>query len=280
MRLSLYIISALLVNIFQPTTVYVGLSLIIGTLIFIIIHLILRYKRRQLELIEFERQLKEEQLVTQLKEKEIISIKRLVKAQEKERSKIVNNLHEELVGQMAKVKTYFGTFEDKNVKKIFTKTDDLMEEAYQKIRHIAHAKNSGLLAKEGLLEAVKLVAREASTSKNIKFEVHGNDLNHRLNNTLELTLFRIIQELINNVVLHARASEADIHIHKHDDTINIMVEDNGNGFNPSQILKKGSGFGLKSIDRQIENLDGKMIIESKMGVGTSVIIDLPLNTVD
>nr|WP_256259885.1 sensor histidine kinase [Winogradskyella luteola] len=200
----------------------------------------------------------------------------MIEGQEKERQRIANDLHDDLGGLMATVKLHFNALKDKDSPELYEKTNNLIEEAYQKVRSVAHAKNSGVIAKQGLLKAVRHMAEKISASNEIQIDVLDHGLDNRLENSLELTSFRIIQELITNVIKHAEASEATIHLTNHEDSINIMVEDNGKGFNPSQVTKTKKGMGISSIDKRVEHLDGKLTIESEKNKGTTVIIDIPL----
>ena len=200
----------------------------------------------------------------------------MIEGQEKERQRIANDLHDDLGGLMATVKLHFNALKDKKSPELFDKTNTLIDEAYNKVRSVAHAKNSGVIAKHGLLKSVKEMANKISISNQLEIEVIEYGLETRLENSLELTLFRIIQELISNAVKHAQASEISIHITNHGDMINLMVEDNGKGFNASQITKTNKGMGINSIDKRVEHLDGKMTIESEKNKGTTIIIDIPL----
>ena len=230
-------------------------------------------KRKQL-LAEQEKALETQKLTTVLKEQELIAIDAMIEGQEKERQRMANDLHDDLGGLMANVKMHFNALKDKQSEDLFNKTDRLLDEAYQKVRTVAHAKNSGVIAKQGLLKAVQNMAGKVSANNQIQIEVVYHNLESRFENSLELTLFRIIQELITNVIKHAEATEATIHITNHDDSLNIMVEDNGKGFNTKNI-PKASGMGIHSIDKRIENLGGTVTIESEKNKGTSVIIDIP-----
>ncbi len=247
-----------------------GLTLL-GTIIFILIQK--NTKRKQL-LAEQGKELQTQKLATVLKEQELTSIDAMIEGQEKERQRIANDLHDDLGGLMATVKLHFNALKDKQSPELFDKTNNLLDEAYNKIRTVAHAKNSGVMAKQGLLKAVKEMAHTVSTSNKMSIDVIDHGLDERLENSLELTIFRIIQELVTNVIKHAQATEATIHLTNHDDTLNIMVEDNGKGFNTKKILKT-SGMGIHSIDKRIENLGGTVTIESEPGKGTTVIIDIP-----
>lgn len=250
-----------------------GGSLALGS---IIAFLIYKNTKRKQKLAEQAKEIETQKLTTVLKEQELMAIDAMIEGQEKERQRIANDLHDDLGGLMATVKLHFNALKDKDSPELFDKTNRLIDEAYEKVRTVAHAKNSGVIAKQGLLKAVENMAEKISSSNQIEIEVFDHGLDQRLENSLELTLFRIIQELITNVIKHAKATEATIHLTNHEDSINIMVEDNGKGFNPNQITKTNKGMGISSIDKRIEHLDGKLTIESEVGKGTTIIIDIPL----
>ncbi|MEO1031746.1 MAG: sensor histidine kinase [Bacteroidota bacterium] len=261
------------VNRNRNIAIVLGCSLMVGLIIFFLIQ---KSTKRKQKLAEQEKALESQKLATVLKEQELVTIDAMIAGQEKERQRIANDLHDDLGGLMATVKLHFNALKDKESPELYEKTNTLIEEAYQKVRSVAHAKNSGVIAKQGLLKAIKHMADKVSASNQLNIEVLDHGLDQRLENSLELTLFRIIQELITNVVKHAEASEATIHLTNHEDSINIMVEDNGKGFNPSQITKTKKGMGISSIDKRAEHLDGQLTIESERNKGTTVIIDIPI----
>ena len=250
-----------------------GGSILLGS---VILWLAYKNRKRKQEIFRQIQEVKTQKLTNQLKEQELKSIDAMIEGQEKERLRIANELHDDLGSLMATIKYHFGYLSKQNSDVLYQKTNKLIEQAYEKIRNIAHAKNSGVLAKEGLYKAIKHLADNYSASKKIKINVYENGLDQRLENSVELTLFRIVQELITNVIKHAKASEIDIHLNEYDDHLTIMVEDNGVGFNPDQITKTNPGMGLNSIDKRVELLNGKMIIESQKESGTSIIIEIPI----
>lgn len=235
-------------------------------------------KRRQL-LAEREKDLESQKVVNLLKEQELVSVDAMIAGQERERQRLANELHDDLGGLLASIKLHFNALqaaENHSADEKYEKTDALINEAYDKVRAIAHAKNSGVIAKEGLLRSIEEMAKKMSVASNLEISVNEHGLNERLENSLELSLFRIIQELITNVIRHSQATEAIIHLTKHDNTLNIMVEDNGKGFDSSGITLKSGGMGLKSIDKRVSFLNGSMNIESEVGQGTTVIIEIPI----
>ena len=259
----------------QNQNIAVGLasSLVLGS---IIAFLIFKNTKRKQKLAEQEKELETQKLANVLKEQELNAIDAMIEGQEKERQRIANDLHDDLGGLMANVKLHFNALKDQKSPELFHRTNLLIDEAYEKVRTVAHAKNSGVIAKQGLLKAIQQMADKVSASNTIRINVIDHGLDERLENSLELTIFRIIQELITNVIKHANANEVNIHITNHEDTLNIMVEDNGKGFNASQITKTKKGMGISSIDKRVEHLNGTMTIESEQHQGTTIIIDIPI----
>ncbi|HET8838650.1 MAG TPA: sensor histidine kinase [Flavobacteriaceae bacterium] len=260
------------------TILWIGLSLslIVG---FVVSYLIFKNAKRKRLIAHQERELAVQKIEKNLKEQELNTIDLMISGQEKERQRLANDLHDNLGSTLATLKLNFKTltrnFNEEEAKPILENATVLIDDAYKKVREIAHEKNSGVMAKEGLLPAVEQLARKVSNARGVKITVQGFDLKSRLESGLEITLFRIIQELITNIVKHANATEATVSMTNHRDYLNIIVEDNGKGFD----LKKGigkDGMGLSNIEKRIEHLDGTMEIDTSENKGTSIIIDLPL----
>jgi two-component system, NarL family, sensor kinase len=101
-------------------------------------------------------------------------------------------------------------------------------------------------------------------------------MNRRLNATTEIMLFRIIQELLNNIIKHAQASEAIIQFIREDSRLSVIVEDNGRGFNSEEAdIRKNAG--IATIQSRVDYLNGKMSIDSQRNVGTTIMMDFLIN---
>lgn len=253
-----------------------GILLAFGSVIGVLVNK--NTKRKQL-LAEQEKTLEQQKVSNILKEQELATIDAMIEGQEKERQRVANELHDDLGSLMAAVKLQFNSLEASDEKgnlETFAKTETLIDEAYGKIRAIAHAKNSGLIAKQGLLQAVNQMAEKVSVASEIQISVHDHGLDTRLENSMELTLFRIIQELMTNVIKHAEATEMNIHITNHGESLNILAEDNGKGMALNKTSSTIDGMGLRSIDKRINHLHGAMNIESEIGKGTVIILDIPI----
>ncbi|MEJ1242196.1 sensor histidine kinase [Chryseolinea sp. T2] len=216
-----------------------------------------------------------------LKDHELFGINSMIEGQERERQRIANDLHDNLGGLLAAINLQFATLKmrigslgaDENM--LYEKTNQLIQEAYQQVRSMAHAKNAGVNAQEGLLPAVKYFASKVSILNKLSIDVEEHGMEGRLENSFEITIFRIIQELVTNVIKHAHATEVTIHLTQYEDKLNLMVEDNGLGFDASAQKSNGT-MGLYSIQKRIENLGGTVTIDSILQSGTTVILDIPL----
>ncbi|WP_103070795.1 sensor histidine kinase [Aquimarina sediminis] len=262
-------------------------NLLIGSLSLIIIGSILGillYKntKRKQRIAEQNREIEIQKTEKLLKEQELTAIDAMISGQEKERQRLANDLHDNLGSTLATVKLHFQHLRSnkdnpkiKNIDELYSKTDNLLEEAYQKVRTIAHEKNSGVMANQGLLPAIKNLAKKVSNGKHLQIEVQDYGLEERLDNALEISIFRMIQELITNAIKHANATEIHISLTNHDSLLNIIVEDNGKGFD-AKILPQKDGMGLATIEKRIEHLEGTFEIDSTIDKGTNIIINIPI----
>ena len=238
-------------------------------------------KRKQL-IAEQEREIEIQKKEKLLKDQELNTIDAMIEGQEKERQRLASDLHDSVGATLSAARLQFehlckykgsGTLENED--ELYTKTGKLLEQVYQEIRSMAHLKNSGVIATKGLLPAIQKLARNASTPGGLQIEVDDFGLSVKIENSLEISIFRVIQELITNIIKHSQATEATISITQHEDSLSIIVEDNGIGFDVKKSIDK-DGMGLSSIEKRIEHLEGSMEVDSNIGKGTNILIDIPI----
>lgn len=242
----------------------------------IIFFLIQKNTTKKRQLAEQETLIEQQKVATLLKEQELTSIDAMIAGQEKERQKVANELHDDLGSLMATVKLHFDNVKVDEKDPAMQNAQALLEKAYQKIRGMAHAKNSGVMANHGLLPAVKKMAKTINDTNALEVNVEDFGLAERMENSLELTIFRILQELITNIIKHAEATKANIQFTQHEDKLNIIVEDNGKGFDMPSVARSANGMGLGTIEKRIEHLEGSFTVDSIIGKGTSILIDIPV----
>ncbi|MFL9843761.1 sensor histidine kinase [Flavobacterium rhizosphaerae] len=258
---------------------YTFLGLLIATIA--LGWLIVKNARRREKISLQEKQIEQQKREKALKDFELSSIDLLIEGQEKERQRLANDLHDNLGSMLATLKINFENLKRNTTEghipdtKLYDKTDDLIDEAYQRVRRLAHAKNAGVFANQGLIPAVKKLADKVSVPGRLTVDVLDFGFDGRLDNTLEFTIFRAIQELTTNIIKHAKATEATIQLTQHDDDINIIIEDNGIGFDTKWSGKK-DGMGLQAIIKKIKYLNGNLDIDSTPGKGTTIIINIPI----
>ncbi len=231
-------------------------------------------KKRQLA--EQEALLKQERVDNLLKEQELVSIDAMIEGQEKERQRVANELHDDLGSLMATIKLHFDNSKMSKKDPSLQNAEKLLEEAYQKVRGMAHSKNSGVMSSQGLLPAIKKMVQVITETNALEVSVEDFGMGERLENSLELSLFRMVQELVANVIKHADASTVSIQLTQHEDNLNIIIEDNGKGFDRSKIDTGKTGMGLTTIEKRVEHLEGNFTVDSVQGKGTSILIDIPV----
>jgi signal transduction histidine kinase len=127
-----------------------------------------------------------------------------------------------------------------------------------------------------LVPALKNLINKISSSKGLQVQFLTHELNSRLDEQTEISIYRIILELINNIVKHANATKATVQLIKYPDYINITIEDNGKGFDVSKINDEKTGIGLGNVAARVNYLKGKIEIDTRPGKGTTIVIDIPL----
>lgn len=149
-----------------------------------------------------------------------------------------------------------------------------IEDAFDEVRNISHNLAPSLLSERGLKGALKNISDRVNQSTKLSMSFDTFGLDEKLDNLIENTLFRTIQEIVNNTIKHSDASKLFIQIAQGNNEITLMAEDNGKGFNFDEI-KKHSSYGLAHIRSRIENLNGTMFIDSNQNRGTIISILIP-----
>jgi len=127
----------------------------------------------------------------------------------------------------------------------------------------------------GLVGALRQYTQDFSVQHNLPVQFEVVDLDERrLSTTVETNLYRIVQESLTNVVRHAQASRVDVLLERRGHQLVTIIEDNGTGFNP-QVAGQNSRLGLLGMRERAEMLDGTLVIESIIGTGTTIYVEVP-----
>lgn len=220
-----------------------------------------------------------QQKLLQQREEATINI---LTAEEKERKRIAADLHDG-VGQLMTAAWLNLQVLEKQLQntvgeqqELLGKTTLLVGESCKEVRQVSHNMMPNALLKKGLINAIKEFTQQIDRSV-ISINLQAEGLNTELNSITETILYRVIQECVNNTVKHAAATELDISIHNSNEGIDVLIEDNGKGFDTSSINNGDNGLGLQNIRSRISFLKGTVHWDSSPGNGTVVAIHIPPN---
>ena len=249
-------------------------------LIAVILFLVLFFGALLVYLFLKQRQkLLQNKIITIEQQKKLELTQAIIDGEEQERTRLAKELHDGIGGLMSMLKLQFTNFK-KTHAEIQDSTEynsalDLLNTASQDIRKISHALMPSALERLGLIDAVQQFCTSMQSSAGFEIDFQHYNINERLPQRFELLAYRIIQELLNNIIKYAEAKEVLVQLAKNENHLSITIEDDGKGFDVSSIKNK-DGIGLQSMQKRIELLGGKMDIDSAIGKGTSVNIELPV----
>lgn len=155
---------------------------------------------------------------------------------------------------------------------VFERSLDMIDTSIKELRRVAHNMMPEMLTKFGLDEAVKEYCNSINAAKLLMVKYQSLGMDNRLDKSTEILVYRIIQELLNNTLKHSGATESFIQIIKEGNRLNVVVEDNGKGFDTAS-LEKNKGAGWTNIRSRVEYLKGQLDIHSEPGKGTLVNIE-------
>ena len=203
----------------------------------------------------------------------------LITNQELERKRIAAELHDSLGQDLLVIKNQTSLVlkqKQKNKIKQLEQIGSIADEAIDHIRQISYNLHPYQLEKIGLTDALKSMVEKISEASNIKFEYDIDDINNLLPKENEINCYRILQELMNNILKHSKAKKTWIKISRLKTVISVNVRDNGIGFDYEKIINEKRGFGLSGVRERIEILKGKLKIKSGMNEGANFVIEIPI----
>jgi len=240
----------------------VGLGAGILIIILLSLYLIQRKKRKA----QFE---KNEAIINE-KDR---GLKAIILAEEEERKRIAKELHDGIVQQLGGLKLglqkVFSNSETEETNKLVKILDD----SAQELRDLSHRMMPKALSELGLVPALEDMLSNSLGNTHIKFEFEHFGITERFKDTIEITIYRIAQELINNVTKHSKASHVNIQLIKSASSIVLIVEDNGKGF---EAKTNTSGIGLLNISSRLDTVNGKVNFEPSPQSGTLATVKIPL----
>jgi two-component system, NarL family, sensor kinase len=229
-----------------------------------------------------QRQRLQQQRITELeKEKQLNATEGVLKGEEQERTRLAQDLHDGLGGMLSGIKYGLQAMKGNQIMtpentRAFERSMDMLDSSIKEMRRVAHNMMPEALVKFGLDTALRDYCNDINQSQVLQVTYQSFGLaDATLDQTLAITTYRIIQELINNTLKHAGAKTAIVQVTGTEQQLVITVEDDGKGFDKS-ILRQSKGIGWTNIQHRIEFLKGKFDIISQPEKGTSVQIEFSI----
>ncbi|WP_296705905.1 sensor histidine kinase, partial [Algoriphagus sp.] len=260
-------------------------SLLILALGLVFFLLILAVRFYQLKIEAHQLKAAQEKILKEKKVKElesnnrILQMNAMLEGQEAERIRIAKDLHDGLGALLSTVKLHFQSVQKEiealSKLNIYQKANNLLDNACTEVRRIAHNMMPDALSKLGLVQALEdLLEGLRLKGQKVSLEVINFE-NQEIPKEVELMIYRIIQELINNITKHAEAGSIIVQLSIHENELFISVEDDGCGFD---VQETSDGIGLKNIKSRVAYLGGSLEMESIKNVGTTMNVTIPLPT--
>ncbi|GGG58207.1 tetratricopeptide repeat-containing sensor histidine kinase [Epilithonimonas arachidiradicis] len=204
------------------------------------------------------------------KQQELSRTKHLMEGQDIERNRLAKDLHDGVAGSLAGINYMLDKENEKLQNEKLSVIKKHIDTLHSEIREISHNLSDNFLVEKTfhqLLTKLSKENEENNITTNILF-FPENALDH-VNDNVKTHLYRITQELFTNIRKHARATNIQMTVTKNNDTVCMIVEDNGNGFSDND---KTTGIGLKNIKERLQSFNAEMEIDSYPGKGTTIII--------
>lgn len=214
-------------------------------------------------------------------EKQLGNAEAVLKGEEQERARMAKDLHDGLGGMLSGVKFSLNNVRGNLVltaddARAFERSLDMLDSSIGEMRRVAHNMLPEALIRYGLNTALEGFCHDITNSWAVKVHYQSIGLDGiELDQSRAITIYRIVQELLNNILKHAAATKAIVQLTKADDLLSITVEDDGTGFDTA-TLANAKGIGISNIQNRVNFLNGKLDIDSQPGKGTSILIEIPI----
>ena len=221
----------------------------------------------------------QKQRITELQQKnKLLALSSMIEGQEAERLRIAKDLHDSLGGLLSSVKAHFTNLQKEFIQlsklNVTGKTNELIDEACIEVRRISHNMMPHALSISGLEGALEDISQNLK-EQGYRVTLEIKNLPTPMENTREVMIYRLVQEIISNIRKHAEADSILLQLMGFQKEIHLIVEDNGKGFDYLQAQAK-NGLGVKSINSRVDYLDGTIDWDTSPGKGTSITINIPV----
>jgi PAS domain S-box-containing protein len=219
---------------------------------------------------------------TERKEMERKILSAVIKAEEQERERISRDLHDGLGPLLSTIKLYVNELESGDTDpgeklEMLKQTNELINEAISGTRSISNNLSPHLIMDFGLVKAVESFCKKVNLAQKTKIHFESSIGEKRFDQTIEIVLYRVITELINNTIKHARATKIEIYLEIIDETLQLTYLDDGIGFDKEMAMgTESSGMGLKNMVSRLRSINGNYRIHSQPGKGFLAVAEIGL----
>jgi PAS domain S-box-containing protein len=216
----------------------------------------------------------EEQLISEKLERQKEISETVIRVQEKERSRIGHELHDNVNQILSTVKLFVDMLNPsvKDETEIKSKSLEYLNTAIEEIRKLSKELVVPQLKKEKLVDSIRTLVDDINISGVMKMSFSHDHENELLSAGRKVTIFRIVQEQLKNILKYSKASQADVLLQTKDDELQLIISDNGIGFDPKQITK---GIGISNIHDRVRFYNGVVEISSSHGKGCTLKVYIP-----
>jgi signal transduction histidine kinase len=215
------------------------------------------------------------------KENESRVLNAIIRTEEKERKQFAKDMHDGLGPLLSSVKMSLSAISDESMtasdKRILENTKTMMDEAIHSLKEISNHLSPHILTNFGLVRALQNYAGKLNSLHSIQIDIDGQIGNQRFNYNIEVVIYRVITELINNTLKHAEANQIAISVSATEQILTVVYRDNGKGFEPDKTLNQlQSGMGYDNINTRLKSIMAQMTLQSNLGEGVYVKIEVPV----
>jgi two-component system NarL family sensor kinase len=255
-------------------------TLFIAVLALVILLLMYIIQRRKTVISKQQEAIQREQIKLFETERQVVVLDSMLKGEENERSRVAKDLHDGVGSLLSGVKLSLASMQGNMIiredqARIYERSLQQLDDAIAEMRRVAHNMMPEVLLNSGLIQATTNLTHSIAESSGIEIHFEHHDFKSRLPSDYEIILYRLIQELLNNVIKHAEASKIIVQLSLFEDIVNLVVEDNGKGFD-SKLWENSTGMGFHNLKNRVNYFKGKIDVKSSPDEGTSFLIEFKL----
>jgi len=214
-------------------------------------------------------------------ERQLAATEAVLRGEEQERTRLAKDLHDGLGGMLSGIKHSMQTMKGNLIMtpdnaQAFERSIDMLDSSIKEMRRVAHNMMPEALVRFGLDSALRDFCNEIDQTNviQINYQSIGMEARPAIEQSMDIAVYRIVQELVNNSIKHAQARQVIVQLTHDTKSLSLTVEDDGKGFD-TRVLEQAGGMGWENIKSRVAFLKGTIHLQSE-GSGTSVLIEFPV----